>query len=586
MSRVHASRIISMVIVVSLFAPSLMSGHSSATGASNDEATITDNVCILIQGETEMVPGVQSDHDFFALRIVDYVLPYDVNRIFTVVPSGARNVSVISPSGANYGWISSGPMAGKFFIDVPSGYSREGAPFNYTGFAGEFLGGSLVNTVYSSSSLHLSPNHTWGNATSVVIPIPNCHNITSANMSAYGTNMTSVSGELSNDGGLHWVPAVGTNEVQFVSTGSDLKVRLTLQGNTSQGGDPKVTGFRVSARYVALTVPLLAHISYLWTPTFIDGKTTLDVTEPLTYAENGTLALMVYLVKGYNVSAQGVDLKRDTTNAVSAYPEKDLYINMSLVGGASPSFTIEVLAPPQTPLPWPLYLISAVLGVFILGAFVAVRRQGLGRSRRTSRASATNSPTSLADSAPEEDNSMRRDELIKRKKEVLSRVEEVNEKRSSGTIGKAEADAELSAMKRELKGMRNELNKVSRRSKVAEPESVPAVAISGEYESVLASLARIDDDFEHGRLPEAAYKSVREEYLSKAAKLMAERKAAEALAMSPLEAEKLKLMEAIVSLDAALEKGEIEAKVYEDLSASYKKELAGIMRRMDDSRGG
>ncbi len=121
---------------------------------------------------------------------------------------------------------------------------------------------------------------------------------------------------------------------------------------------------------------------------------------------------------------------------------------------------------------------------------------------------------------------------------------------------------------------------------MTQSSQVSAIGQSGEYDSVIASLARIDDDFEHGRLPQSTYKTVREEYLSKAAKLMAEKKTAEALAISPLEAEKVKLMEAIVALDRALEKGEIDSKVYDDLSASYKKELALIMKRIDESKGG
>jgi len=575
-----------MVILVSLFAPLLISANSSAAIAGNDGPTIADNVCILIQGETEMLPGVQSDHDFFALRIVTYSLPYNVSRLFTEVPRDAKNVSVMSPYGTSHGWESSGPMVGRFFVDVPSGYSREGTPYNHTEFAGEFPSGLRDNTTYSSGSLHLSPNFTEGTAVSANIPVPNCHNITSANLSAYGTNITNVSGKLSNDGGIHWVSVNGTSYVQFLSSGTDLKVNLTLRGNASQGGDPKITGFQVSIRYTALAVPFISHISYLWTPTFTDGKATLNVTEPLGYSQNGYLALMVYLVKGYSASAQGVDLKLDNSGTVSAYPEKDLYINMSSVAGGSPTFTIEVLAPPQSPVPWALYLGSAVLGVCLLGAFAVVRRQRLERRGSASRSSMTDKPMSSSDRVSEEYVRTRRDELIKRKKDVLSKIDTVSDKRSLGTMSKVEADTELAGLKQELKGMRNELNKLSRKSSTTQSTQATAVTPSAEYESVIASLARIDDDFEHGRLPETAYRSVREEYLAKAARLMAERKAAEALAISPLEAEKVKLMDAIVALDKALENGEIEAKVYGDLSASYKKELVGIMKRIDESSGG
>jgi hypothetical protein len=588
LSKVSVLRVLSMVIVVSMFAPLLISPQSSAAGASSDGPTIGASVFYLIQGESNLVPGLQSDHDFTALRIISYDLPYNVSRVHTEVPKDARNLTLMSPSGANHGWESSGPMAGSFFVDVPSDYSREGTPYNRTEIAAEFLlNGTLVNTTYTPSSLHLSPNKTEGTAVSAAIAVSNCYNITSANLSAYGSNMTNVSGELSNDG-IHWVSVNfnGTSYVQFPKNGTELRVRLTLRGNTTQGGDPKITGFQTRIRYTALTVPFTSHISYVWTPTFTNGKAILNISEPLAYSQDGSLVLMLYLVKGYNVSAQGVDLRLDTSGTMSAYPEKNLYFNMSIIAGGSPTFTVEVIAPPQAQVPWAMYLGSVALVACLFAGFAVARRQRLERRRNVSRSSITDEQTNPAEAGLEEDVSARRNELIKRKKEILSEIETVGEKRSSGAMSKPEADTELVGLKQELKGMRNELTRLSRRSSTARNPSVPNAMSSGEYDSVMASLARIDDDFEHGRLPEKAYKSVREEYLAKATRLMAERKAAEALAISPLEAEKVKLMEAIVALDGAHAKGEIDAKVYGDLSASYKKELAGIMKRIDESGGG
>jgi hypothetical protein len=579
-------RVLSVVIVVSMFAPLFISTRSSAAGPSIDRPTIAANMCYLIQGETELLPGVQSDHDFTALRIISYDLPYNVSRVYTEVPRDARNVSVMSPSGVTHGWESSGPMAGRFFIAVPSNYSREGNPYDHTDIAAEFLSGTLDNTTYSPSSLHLKPNATEGTAVSAVIPIPDCYNVTSANLSAFGTNMTNVSGELSNDGGLRWVPVTGTSYVQFPSNGTGLMVRLTLRGNASQGGDPRVTGFQTRIRHTALTVPFTSHISYLWTPTYTNGKATLNITEPVAYAQNGSLVLMIYLVKGYTASAQGVSLRLDSSGTMSAYPEKDLYFNMSVIAGGSPTLAVEVFAPPQSPVPWALYVGSAALGACLLAGFAVVRRQRSERRGNASRSSITDEPMGSADTVSKVDVRTRRNELIKRKKDVLSKIDTVSEKRSSGTMSKEDADAELAGLKLELKGMRNELNKLSRMSSATRSANGMAVGPSTEYESVIASLARIDDDFEHGRLPEVAYRSVREEYLAKAARLMAERKAAEALAIGPLEAEKAKLREAIVALDKALENGEIDAKVYGDLSASYKKELGDIMKRGDESSGG
>ena len=573
------TRILSAIAVLTLLAPLMILAPGPAAAQASSTATVSTEVCYLIQGENEMLPGVQSNHDFFSLRIISYDLPFNDTRIFTDVPRTARNLSVVNPSAANYGWESSGPMAGRFYVDVPSGYSREGTPINHTEIAAQFMGGTLVNTTYSSGSLRLSANATEGTADSANISV-DCTSIISANLSAYGLNMTNVSGQLSNDGGLHWVPVSGTSEVQFPYNGSDLRVRLALRGNATQGGDPKVTGFSTRIRYTAVSVPFTVHISYLWTPSVSDGVVTLNATEPLGYSQGGSLVLMVYLVKGYTASADGVALRLDTTGSFSDYPDKDLYFNMTTFAGGLHAVTISVHEPPAAPIPWGLYIGSLALVALFVGAFVFLRHQRMADVRRPSSRSVEGGVPDKA--APSSRDAVRRDELIERKKAVLSKMEGIRSKRSEGSISKTDADRDLDDLKKELKGVRNELNKLPRRAQ-AEPDVAP-VASASEYDSLMVSLARIDDDFEKGRLPESAYKSVRKEYLTKAARILTDRKAAEVV--SPLEAEKRKLMEALVSLDKALDNEEIDQKVHADLSASYKKELAVLMKRIDDSKGG
>ncbi len=582
MTEARHQRVLSAIVMFSLLAPLIVSsgGYSAAQGSSG--ATIATEVCYLIQGENDLLPGVQSDHDFFSLRIISYDLPFNDTRIYTDVPRTARNLSVLNPSLATYGWESSGPMAGRFYVEVPSDYSRQGTPINHTEIAAQFMEGVMVNTTYSSGSLHLSANATEGTATSANISI-DCTNILSANLSAYGLNMTNVSGELSNDGGLHWVPVSGSSEVQFPNNGSDLRVRLTLRGNASQGGDPKVTGFQTRIKYTAISVPFTVHISYEWTPSVSDGIATLNVTEPLGYSPGGSLVLMVYLVKGYTATAGGLALRLDTTGSASDYPDKDLYFNMTGFDGGTPTLTVMVHDPPAAPIPWGLYLGSVALVALFLLAFAYLRHQKMVDARAPPTLVPKGDSSRAAASSKKD--AARRDVLVERKKAALAKLEATRGKRSDGSLGKAEADREIDSLKRELKGVRNELNKLSRKAPVPESDATVAPP-SDDYESLMASLARIDDDFERGRLPESAYKSVRKEYLSKAAKILAERKAAEAAAASPLEAEKVKLMDALVALDKALEKGEVDQKVHDDLSASYKKELAALMKQIDDSGGG
>ena len=52
---------------------------------------------------------------------------------------------------------------------------------------------------------------------------------------------------------------------------------------------------------------------------------------------------------------------------------------------------------------------------------------------------------------------------------------------------------------------------------------------------------------------------------------------------NPLDAEKTKLMEAIVALEDEHARGEVDGRVYDELRYSYRRELAEIMRKIEES---
>jgi len=172
----------------------------------------------------------------------------------------------------------------------------------------------------------------------------------------------------------------------------------------------------------------------------------------------------------------------------------------------------------------------------------------------------------------------RRKELVLKKKAILSEIEGIRKKLAGGEISSEAAETELPRLRKEFKIVRNELNRLSRK---AVPKEISAAPPS-DYESILAALAKIDHDFEKGRLPESSYKTIRKDYVQRAAKIMAAHKGEVRAPMSPLEEERSKLMEAIVMLDEESEKGEIDEKVYSDLRASYRKQLVEIMKKVEE----
>lgn len=108
-----------------------------------------------------------------------------------------------------------------------------------------------------------------------------------------------------------------------------------------------------------------------------------------------------------------------------------------------------------------------------------------------------------------------------------------------------------------------------------------------EYESILAAIDRVDDDFKNGKMPEDAYKQLRKNYMTKAAKMKVlmeyvdmEKKSPE---LTRLEVEKEKLKMAMNSLERELEKGEIDALVFNELKELFHKELSAITDKIEEN---
>jgi len=293
---------------------------------------------------------------------------------------------------------------------------------------------------------------------------------------------------------------------------------------------------------------------------------------------------MLYLVPGYKAEGSGLVLTFDENRTLSSYPDKDLYYNMTPSAGQLQFFTVDLVAPQKESQV--LYYLVAVGLVLALGFAYAYSR----RSRSLGEASSSGEPDSAeadvavpAEETMSEDDSARRKELVARKKDVFAEIDNIKEQISSGEISRKDGEARLGMLKREFKSVRNELNRLPRKvvpAPVGQSPESSEQATSG-YESLLAALARIDDDFEKGRLPENTYKSLRKEYVSKAAKALSSGSLGESPSTSPLEAEKRKIMDAILALDEEREKGEIDEEVYAELRASYRKQLVELMKKSE-----
>jgi len=590
MGSLWIARVVVAVIAISIAAPLLMLEQVSVSSQA-DSVTVSSNVVFIVQGENNVILGNESNHDFYALRIISFSLPWDSNRVYTSVPGDARQISVWTPSGSlsssSYGLETSGPMSGEFYIDVPASHLRSSQFVNTTANESAFLaaGNTLDQLTYSSGALQLTSGSTYGTFLSVAMPLSYARAATSGNLTFSGSSLDNVTGEMSNDGGTSWVQCSNATKFNFTSTGTSIRARFTFEGNSTLGFEPKITSFRVEAEYETVESLFTVHLSYIWTDPFSDGIATIDLSEALSYSSSGSMIVMLYTVKGYSAKSIGFNLSLDETGTMGTYPDKNLYYYSTTSSQPPTTSSIQVSAP-KADYSWILYAGGAAIVLLVAVVYSAMRRS----SRRGKSAG----PVSTGDREPDDeagpDPEVRRKELVSRKKEMMDETDRIKTEMSTGSLSHAEGRRKLANLKTELKSVRNELNRIPRKSEpaalgVSEKTDGPGPVV-GTYEAVLASLARIDEDFERGRLPESTYKSLRKEYVAKAAALMANGKGGMERCANPLEAEKVKLMEAIVTLDEEHGKGELDAKVYEELRSSYRKELADLMKKIDQSEKG
>jgi len=553
----------------------------SASIASNQasDATLKNSVLFVYQGKSDFNPAATDNHDFYALRIMTFDLPHDVARVYTKVPAGAQDITVWSGSNtlnaSQFGTETASAHAGQFYIDVPTSHPRTANYTNETTTEAAFSAAESVfsNTAYSSGALRLVNDSLSGQYISPNMTVPSSFAVLSATLTIDGNSTANITPFLSNDAGSTWTQCLNNTALSFASDGTSVRVMFDMTGNLSSGNDTSISSFKILASYTPLSTVFSVHASYVWTAQFSSGRTTLDLSEALQFSSGGTYLIMLYLATGYLPSATGIGLVFDEDRAMNTYTDKDLYFNTSSPSGVA-SYSVEI-ASPKADSNAILYS-AAIVIVLALAAALAISKMRRPRARTTRSPEPSGEEPEIELVGADED---RRKELVARKKAMLTEIEEIKGKMSSGEISQEAAGAELLRLKKDFRSVRNELNRLSRKAiskGVAAPETP-------EYESILAALARIDQDFEKGRLPENTYKTIRKDYVQRAARIIAASKGAVHTPLSPLEEEKNKLMEAIVTLDDEREKGEIDDKVYSDLRASYRKQLVELMKKVEDS---
>ena len=551
---------------------------AGAASAQDGTISIVDSVLFVVQGENDISNGSEDVDDFYALRIVNYTLPYDSTRINVKVPQDARDMLLIA-SGAvvdssGYGWEDDGLGNDLFFIDVPSTHSRTSYFATEIDNETEFLspGSVLYNTSYGSGALQLVDNASDGFFISSNLSVPDVHSVLSANITLWGSSLENITVRASNNNGTDWVTCPNATRVNFTAAGTDFLVRLDFIGNAS------VESITAQSEFIATFTYFDVHLSYSWTEPFVDGSATIDLTDIYDFEPEASCFLMLFVLGDFNVTGENITLALGESGMSDTYPDKVLYVNYSFRPGPTTQTTLTVIAP-EKQTEYGLYLLAGVLCAAFLGA-IAYAKFGKRRTVVSEDALEGDSDESVLDESPALALDDHRKSLVERKKSLLREIETTKKQVSLGEISRQEAETRLSAAKKEFKVIRNELNKLPRGEDDIE-QATPGT-VSPEYEAALAALARIDADREKGRLTDDSHKSLRKEYLAKAAKLAAEKDAGR----SSADAEKTMLLEAIAALDEEHGRGEISDAVYSDLSRSYKGQLADHLKKSEESEEG
>jgi uncharacterized membrane protein len=567
---------LSAAVIFAFMVSGLMPAAAPAS-AQGSGPTILTNWTFVYQGSSDFNAGLgASDSDFGTLKIMSFDLPYDASRVYTVLPTNAYNITVwsgaVALDSSQYGTETSGAYSGKFYIDVPSSFSRNSTFSNSTASAASFSASDsvYVNTSYADSAVRLVNDSPSGQFISGNMSITSAYQILSANLTFNGTSTANITSYLSDDGGSTWWQCQNSTPLTMPANGTSMRVRFDMTGNSTLGFDTSISSYWLTVTYTALSTVYSVHISYQWSQTFKDGSTTVDFSEALPYSAKGTSLLMIYVVSGYSVKGNNMDLIFDENRTMNPDVGKDLYFNESSPNGTTTAYSIDVIAP-STSSEWAMYVVAVVLMAAFASAFAYARMR-----KPAKRAPAPTKPTAAEPDDSRAADEERRKMLVEKKKEMLSEIEDIKGKMASGALTRTAAEADLQRLKKEFKSVRNELNRLSKRS----ASEGDGEGEAHDLESVLAALARVDADFEKGRLPESTYKTIRKDYVDRAAQLMAASKKPP----SPFEAEKAKLTEAIVALDEEREKGEIDERVYADLRASYRKQLAELLKKENEQQ--
>jgi len=574
---VRSERSVAFAVVALMFVLPCYSISISSVSAQSESLQLVSSTYYIVQGQSDLIAGDESINEFSCLKILTFDLPYNMTRVYSAVPSDARNVTAwVASKGlinTSYGWETSGEMAGDLFVDVPSWFDREAVLTNTTNSSQSILasGSVLTNASYDSGALHLNPGATDGGYLSAQIPVPESINIVSANLTMFGTDLQNVTSEISNDQGTTWITAPSGTETEIVTSGTSFHVRLLLSGNETT---PRVTGFQAAIRYVPVSTTFTVHLTYVWPTDFQEGKARLDLEEPVPYVAGGSSFVFLYLEKGYSPEGTSITLNLDE-DGDSSQPTKVVFVNMTFSLTGSVSRSIEVTEPKSD---WTWLVALVLVGAALSGGTLVLWRRKSSRQETVEERGPDESEETTESQA---ELAKRKADLISRKKEISTKLDELTSSKSSKELTSQQAVIEAEALRSESKRVRNELNRVSKKIALSSSAVEPAQR-DDPYDSVLASIARIDEDFEKGRLPENTYRSLRKEYVSRAAGMLSSRDAA-ATVSNPLEREKTKLMEAIVVLEEEHAKGELDSKVYDELRSSYRKELAEIMRKIEES---
>ncbi len=367
--------VIIVILTISMFSLPISSQTQSDIPPQNGTGFL--HALEVIQGDIPETEQIEPENMVIIHDTMFFVIPWNETRIYINVPEEAQIGYILDVHNV-FKNASFGPSQypGWYYWEFGSGDERimdnAVSHNNNTAFLSGTYDANIINI--TTNAISLIANNTYGEYTSVSMPVQDAVNILSATP-VFKTNSDNTTFEVSNDDGTTWESAANGTTIEFNSTGTILRYRVILADDLV--AEPELSDVQINFSYrpLSTTVALKTEywiISDLDIPFFnFEVQSLYDISE---------FNVVIYHDPGYGISSSNVTWMGHDTVDPALLNDFQMTGKIVNIGTAEPGSLISLSVHPavgelETPNYY-LYSIVAVLIIIALTGIYLMRRGG------------------------------------------------------------------------------------------------------------------------------------------------------------------------------------------------------------------